>query len=318
MNNHHDKGDFLDGETSFSIDEHSILEITLTEQEVDLNDCEPRVSKPQNSVPMASVDNSSLHQPHPPYRNHSLCSGIAKNQNGLLRKDTPNRQGRLKSDDASVLSFHTAGLHKMSNHQRRFSIDCRSNYEYEDDAVVTIYNQEASKYRKGVDDAHSGHVDEEMPFVPSQKEDKELSSTSKTADEIFSGSFGSLPDMNNINDSIVPVSKIKKVDLYRFKAIWKKLLRHKTIKAIQLLLVMYIAIMTFGPGGLRDSETGLVQDPDEERNERGVILVNGTERAVIANNVFQVALIGVARLSAWFMYPRKFPFLRMALRTTTH
>jgi hypothetical protein len=61
-------------------------------------------------------------------------------------------------------------------------------------------------------------------------------------------------------------------------------------------------------GGLLDPETGLVVDTEsEDRTDEGIILVNGTERAIVGETKFQVVSILIARLSAWFMYPSKFP-----------
>ena len=87
--------------------------------------------------------------------------------------------------------------------------------------------------------------------------------------------------------------------------------RFKWLKLTQLLLATCIGILTFAdigpPGGLRDTETGLIVDKaSPERTANGLILVNGTERAIVAASLTQVACIGVARLSAWLMYPSKF------------
>lgn len=83
--------------------------------------------------------------------------------------------------------------------------------------------------------------------------------------------------------------------------------RFKMIKFVQVALAIYIAYMSFAPGGLRDPDSGLFVDQDsEERTERGLILVNGTERAIVAASFFQVGCLAIARVSAWLMYPGKF------------
>ena len=97
---------------------------------------------------------------------------------------------------------------------------------------------------------------------------------------------------------------------YRLRTFKANLFRFKWLKLSQLVLATYIAILTFvdmgPPGGLRDTETGLIIDKaSPERTANGLILVNGTERAIVAASLTQVALIGVARLSAWLMYPSK-------------
>jgi hypothetical protein len=79
----------------------------------------------------------------------------------------------------------------------------------------------------------------------------------------------------------------------------KRLLRHKAIKILQIILAVYVSVLTFAPmkspGGLQDKETGLIVDPSQERTDEGVIMYNGIERATIAETKFQVVAIGIAR-----------------------
>ena len=95
---------------------------------------------------------------------------------------------------------------------------------------------------------------------------------------------------------------------YRVTSLMETLSRFRAIKIAQLVLAIYITVLTFAdigpPGGLRDTETGLIVDKEStERTDQGIILVNGTERAIAASTIFQVGCIGVARISAWLMYP---------------
>jgi hypothetical protein len=83
--------------------------------------------------------------------------------------------------------------------------------------------------------------------------------------------------------------------------------RLKALKFAQVLLAVYIGILTYAdmgpPGGLRDTETGLIMDQElPDRTARGLILVNGTE---LGATQFQVICIGITRMSAFFMYPGK-------------
>jgi len=98
---------------------------------------------------------------------------------------------------------------------------------------------------------------------------------------------------------------------FRMRSFKLTMLRFKWLKLTQLLFATYIGILTFvnmgPPGGLRDTETGSIVDKaSPERTANGLILVNGTERAIVAASLTQVACIGVARLSAWLMYPGTF------------
>jgi hypothetical protein len=110
------------------------------------------------------------------------------------------------------------------------------------------------------------------------------------------------------NDS-APRSLFDKVS-YRTRSAVKEMMRFKAIKIAQVIFAFYILFLTFAdigpPGGLRDTETGLIVDQaSPERTERGLILVNGTERAIVGATLFQVACVGIARASAWIMYPGK-------------
>jgi len=92
---------------------------------------------------------------------------------------------------------------------------------------------------------------------------------------------------------------------HKTRAFLKELFRFKVLKAFQIMCVIYIAAMTF-TSKLWDPSTGLIVDQKSpKRTEEGVILTNGTERAIVAANHFQLVCLVVARLSAWFMYPSK-------------
>jgi hypothetical protein len=94
--------------------------------------------------------------------------------------------------------------------------------------------------------------------------------------------------------------------IYRARCCLKCLLRFRALKFFQVVCAVYICIITF-KGGLLDADTGMIVDQEsDERTNEGVILVNGTERAIVAESKFQVIAILIARISAWFMYPSKF------------
>ena len=107
-----------------------------------------------------------------------------------------------------------------------------------------------------------------------------------------------------------PVESVASHSGYKRRSFLKTLLHFKVLKCAQVLLAVYICILTFAnigpPGGLRDPQSGLIVDKaSQERTEKGLILVHGTLRAIVADTKFQVACIGIARISAWFMYPSK-------------
>lgn len=96
----------------------------------------------------------------------------------------------------------------------------------------------------------------------------------------------------------------------RTQAMIKDMMRFRALKISQVLLAIYVGILTYAdmgpPGGLRDQESGLVIDQaSPERTANGLILVNGVERAIVATTQFQVICIGITRMSAFFMYPGK-------------
>jgi hypothetical protein len=93
---------------------------------------------------------------------------------------------------------------------------------------------------------------------------------------------------------------------YRARSAFKEMMRLKALKLAQVLLALYVGILTYADMGLRDTETGLIVDQEStERTARGLILVNGTERAIVGATQFQVVCIGITRMSAFFMYPGK-------------
>jgi hypothetical protein len=97
---------------------------------------------------------------------------------------------------------------------------------------------------------------------------------------------------------------------YRTRSAVKEMVRFKVLKMTQAIFACYILFLTFAdigpPGGLRETDTGFIVDQaSPDRTERGLILVNGTERAIVGATLFQVACVGIARASAWIMYPGK-------------
>jgi hypothetical protein len=89
------------------------------------------------------------------------------------------------------------------------------------------------------------------------------------------------------------------------------ILKYWQIKVIQIVLAIYILVITFTPvgtfgkyGGIITSSVGYIVDPaSPERTEDGVILNNGVLRAVIATNKFQMFCMAVSRAGAFSAYP---------------
>ena len=103
---------------------------------------------------------------------------------------------------------------------------------------------------------------------------------------------------------------------YHARSALRWLMRYKAIKILQVLLALYVGFLTYAdigpPGGLRDQETGLIIDQDEDMTARGLILVHGTERPIVAETMFQVVCIGITRMSAFFMYPGRSFLVKMS------
>ena len=88
----------------------------------------------------------------------------------------------------------------------------------------------------------------------------------------------------------------------------KSLFSHKCLKITQVLCALYIAFCTFSYTSIspRDPTTGWILDVNSsDRTSRGVILINGHERAIVATSIFQMICLGITRCSAFFMYPGK-------------
>ena len=104
-------------------------------------------------------------------------------------------------------------------------------------------------------------------------------------------------DRSNKSAKSITASRIG----YRTRSAINYSTRYKAIKLAQVLLAVYIGVLTYAdigpPGGLRDTETGLIIDQaSPERTARGLILVNGTERAIVGATYFQVVCVGITRM----------------------
>lgn len=88
------------------------------------------------------------------------------------------------------------------------------------------------------------------------------------------------------------------------KSFWKKsrkmyatiFLKHRLVKFLQLALVLYICIYMFC----------FEAKPESVDTETGFIVTNGTERPLVATTAFQKTSLVIARITAWYMYPREF------------
>jgi hypothetical protein len=107
------------------------------------------------------------------------------------------------------------------------------------------------------------------------------------------------PNNNRSNKSAEPIAASRMG--YRTRSAMNCMTRYKALKLAQVLLAVYIGILTYAdigpPGGLRDTETGLIIDQaSPERTALGLILVNGTERAIVGATYFQVVCVGITRM----------------------
>ena len=78
------------------------------------------------------------------------------------------------------------------------------------------------------------------------------------------------------------------------------------LKVAQLLSAVYIVVLTFSksPIGLVDPKTGDIIDVHSPQNTvNGVILINGSYRAIVAANRPQKIFLAISRISAFSMYP---------------
>jgi hypothetical protein len=92
---------------------------------------------------------------------------------------------------------------------------------------------------------------------------------------------------------------------------WRKPPKYRLFKLCQLLSGAYIVFMSFtfvgtlgDIGGLVDPDSGWIVDrTSTENTNKGVILINGDLRAVVAQTDFQMIALAISRLSAFTMYP---------------
>lgn len=93
---------------------------------------------------------------------------------------------------------------------------------------------------------------------------------------------------------------------------WKLISKYWQLTLVQLLSALYIAVFsyahvgTFGTyGGFVDPDYGftIVDASSEERTAAGILASRGAERAIVAQNAFQIICVGITRTTAFFMYP---------------
>jgi hypothetical protein len=199
----------------------------------------------------------------------------------------------MHDDDDSVETFYHS-----SHDQRDLPPDLptahhRRQGSYNENAVVTFVRKPHSDPANDDDDS--------IPPPTQKAHDGEQPSLSRISEGSFtvdmSASFNSVGVPARESGPHVP-SKASH-SAYRARSILKRLLRHKAIKIMQIFLAVYVAVLTFAPigspGGLQDKDTGLIVDSSQERTDKGMIMVNGIERATIAETKFQVVAIGIAR-----------------------
>lgn len=122
--------------------------------------------------------------------------------------------------------------------------------------------------------------------------------------------------------SLMPARRVGHRLNHRIRGILKNFMRYRAMKIVQLLFAVYIIVLTFAdmgpPGGLRDSETGFLVDKVPENTNMGLIVHERVKRAIVATSTSQLACLGLARVTAWFMYPTLvFVFISKFRATTT-
>lgn len=184
-------------------------------------------------------------------------------------------------DDFSVATFHTQ-LETSRHIHNRDARDPTDTYLISDQAVVSVYNHNPSRLQ-----GNSGHdTDEEFNSMDSTLQSSDLTLNS---------------------EELTPPRKKTPISGYQLRSAWRQLIKHRGIKITQLLLVAFIMYYTYGPPGIQNPTTKLIVDEDDpSKTAAGLMVINGTERAIVGASQFQVAALGVARASAWFMYIRKY------------
>jgi hypothetical protein len=252
---------------------------------------------PQLSPPPRREEPSGQHSETSPFRHYGLQGPpqrklssvrIAADPQSRPRPDPPTIASlRRKQSGISVLSFYTSA----SSEYRTTTDSTPAAWDDMEQASMTRISEGAWS------DEHdtSQHNRNPRGFQNSNKVEPVQASSGARKDPATTPPPSLLPTRTDL-----PVTKLR--------AFWKRCLRYQTLKIMQILLAFYVGFLTYAdigpPGGLRDQETGFIVDQaSEERTERGVILVNGVERAIVADTSFQVVCIGITRMSAFFMYP---------------
>jgi hypothetical protein len=174
----------------------------------------------------------------------------------------------------------------------------RSNPSYLKDRFVTVYKPQAPKEESKQDVA--------VPFIKDALlRDREVDSSGQMP--------ASLPLFVVPNPVVTkPFSrplptKKKALDIHHARAFLKKLLtRYKVLKILQICLSIDVGVWT-SAGGLRNPDTSMIVNPNlEERTSLGLILVNGSERPIVAETMFQLVAVYISQFIAWLMYPGEY------------
>jgi hypothetical protein len=204
-------------------------------------------------------------------------------------------------DDSVVTFFHS--VHYSSKLQKSSyrpdppssAVLPRSNPStYLEDRFVTVYKPTAREDKSNQEEVVPSIMDAVL-------RDGEVNSSGRTS------SSSAFFVVTNANNSGPAPTKKKALDIHHARAFLKELLtRYKVLKIVQICLAVYVGVWTYA-GGLRDQDTGMIVDPNsEERTSLGWILVNGSERPIVAETMFQLIAVYISRLNAWFMYPGEY------------
>jgi hypothetical protein len=216
-----------------------------------------------------------------------------------LTEEEKNRLEVIASDDSQVVVYYKP---KRKKKKKRAAIDNSDHAPspqrgagepkkktlVDADAIDNYGDVEtAANIRSDREQPSAAHVPRREPNIRNDREQQPSANASQQ---------GRNKDSSKSAESII-ASRMG----YRTRSAIRCITRYKALKFAQILLALYVGILTFAdigpPGGLRDTATGLIIDQaSPERTARGLILVNGTERAIVGTTYFQVVTIGFSRM----------------------
>jgi hypothetical protein len=255
----------------------------------------------------STLKNLEINQTKMPKNEANLPTSARSTSDGVrgyrhLTEEEKNRLEIIASDDSQVV-FYKPRRKKKKKRAAIDNIDLAASPPRETGELKKNKKKPIKTVAAGIDNigrvdtaANNIRSDREQTSVLARRQERSIRNDMEQP-SANAPHQGRNTDRSNTSAEPITASRMG----YRTRSAIHSMTRYKAIKLAQVLLALYIGILTYAdigpPGGLRDTVTGLIIDQaSPERTARGLILVNGTERAIVGATYFQVVCVGITRM----------------------